>query len=354
MFAHHQGSSFCIKHLFSALLFAFSLPWQAIAATSNVDVYGQVTFSVGSSGTEYVDTLIETGANVAQAGLGLPNLALWGAHHRTLLDSGLIRSADSNCFWTTVDAAGHNQSNFNMGLAEVGVCRDIGSVRLGVGVGHALSRQDRVLGGKTSYDGQYLVAEAVNDFGNGLEASLSGFYGSFDTELRRNYFNGANIESSTGMPDAESLALRLRLDSRGLAKIGNFSLSPFAAYTWTETKLDAFSETGGGLPVQFSSTKWQVSDIRIGAAGKTSFSEKTDLIVSVEVAHAFESNTGGVTGPGFSLLGHIPDETWTRISVDVDHRLSNSTSLTFGLGASGSDESNSWGWRATGGLRANF
>jgi hypothetical protein len=231
MFAHHQGSSFCIKHLFSALLFAFSLPWQAIAATSNVDVYGQVTFSVGSSGTEYVDTLIETGANVAQAGLGLPNLALWGAHHRTLLDTGLIRSADNNCFWATVDAAGHNQTNFHFGLAEAGVCRDIGSARLGVGVGHALSRQDRVLGGKTSYDGQYLVAEAVNDFGNGLEASLSGFYGSFDTELRRNYFNGANIESSTGKPDAESVALRLRLDSRGLAKVGNFSLSPFAAYT---------------------------------------------------------------------------------------------------------------------------
>lgn len=347
-------SHFLFQTHSAALLCVLNLPLQAIAATSNVDVYGVITFSVGSSGTEYADTLAATGVNAAQSGLGLPNLALWGAHHRTLLDTGLVRGGSNGCVWATVDAADHNQANYRFGLAEVGACRDIGSARLGLGIGQALSRQDRVLGGKSSYDGQYLVAEVVNDFGNGVEASLTGLYGRFDTKMRRNYLNGATVDSSTGKPDAESVALRLRLDSKGLAKVGQFSLSPYAAYTWTETSLDAYTESGGGLPVQFNATKWRVGDVRIGAAAMAPLSANTDLHLSLEIVHGFDSNTGGVSGPSFSLLGIIQDETWARITLDVDHRLSNTTLLTFGAGASGNEEINSWGWRVTAGLRSNF
>ena len=242
-----RAQYFAVNPVAAVLLGALTLPTQGFGATGNVNIYGILNISIDTA-NEFATTLIESGQSSAQAGLGLPNAALFGAHHRSLLDSGLARSENGTCAWATADAAGNSSIDFRTELAEAGVCKDVGSARLGIGVGQAWSRQDRLLGGKTTYDGQYLIAEAANDFGNGMEASLTGYYGRFDTEMRRNYTNGPSVDSSSGDPDAESVALRARLDWKNVTKLGQFSLSPYAAYTWTETKLDAYTETGGGLP----------------------------------------------------------------------------------------------------------
>jgi hypothetical protein len=353
-----RAQYFAVSPVAAVLLGALTLPIQAFGATGNVDIYGILNLSIDTVSidtvNEFATTLIESGQNSAQAGLGLPNAALFGAHHRSLLDSGLARSENGTCAWATADAAGNSSIDFRTELAEAGVCKDVGSARLGIGVGQAWSRQDRLLGGKTTYDGQYLIAEAANAFGNGMEASLTGYYGRFDTEMRRNYTNGPSVDSSAANPDAESVALRARLDWKDVTKLGPFSLSPYAAYAWTETELDAYTETGGGFPQQFAATTWRTHDIRIGAAAKTPLSASTDLRLSLEAAHRFDSNTGGVSGPNFNIPGQIAEETWAHVTVDVDHRLSNSTALTFGAGATGSDDSDSWGWGVTAGLRSNF
>jgi Autotransporter beta-domain len=351
----HHARGFAIRQVAAVLLGVMALSTQALAATGNVDVYGITYISIDTiNEAEYVATLIESGENSAQAGLGLPNLALFGAHHRSLLDSGLVRKANGACAWATVDATRHNSSDYRAELAEAGVCKDIGNARLGVGVGQAWSRQDRLLGGKTDYEGQYLIAEVANAYSNGMEVSLTGYYGRFDTDMRRNYTNGAGVDSSIASPDAQSVALRARIDWKDISKLGQFSLSPYAAYTWSETKLDAYTETGGGLPQQFDSTTWRVQDIRMGAAAKTSLSANTDLRLALEAAHRFDSNTGGVTGPSINLPGQIEGSTRAHVMLDVDHRLSNTTALTFGAGASGSDDGDSWGWGLTAGLRTNF
>jgi probable HAF family extracellular repeat protein len=51
-------------------------------------------------------SLLEAGSLGIQAGADLPNLTLFGAHHRSILDNGLIRSANNNgCGWATGDVA---------------------------------------------------------------------------------------------------------------------------------------------------------------------------------------------------------------------------------------------------------
>lgn len=302
-------------------------------------------------------TLIEAGGRAVQAGAGLPNLALFGAHHRSLLDSGLARSADGACAWATADAARNQQTDTRMELAEVGACKDIGSARLGVGVGTARARQDWSLGGGAKYDGQYLIAEAANAFWGGMEGSLTGYYGRFDAQLNRHYLNGANVDTSTGKPDATSTALRARFDWKDAAKLGQFSLSPYAAYTWLETKLDAYTETGGGFPAQFAAATWRTNDLRVGAAAKTALSAATDLRLGLEAVHRLDDSTNGVSGQvvdlwGFSLPGESVRQTWARATADVDHRLSHTTMLTFGANAATSGGDTTWGMTA--GLRASF
>jgi len=303
------------------------------------------------------NALIESGGRAVQAGTGLSNLALFGAHHRSLLDSGLARSRDGACAWATADAARDNSNGTRMELAEAGVCKDIGSSRLGVGIGAAQARQDWSLGGGAKYDGQYLIAEAASAFGNGIEGSLTGYYGRFDTRINRNYLNGANVDTSRAEPNARASALRLRLDWKDAAKLGPFDLSPYAAITWSKTRLDGYAETGGGFPARFDAAKSKMSDLRIGAAAKTALTAATDLRLGLEAAHRFDDSTTGINGQvvglwNFSLPGQRVKRTVARATVDFDHRLSNSAALTFGATTAGNRGDTSWG--VTAGLRANF
>lgn len=305
-------------------------------------------------------SLIEAGARGAQAGAALPNLTLFGAHHRSILDNGLVRTGnDGACAWATTDAARNNKIDSRMEIAEVGVCKDISSARIGLGIGQAWLRQDLSLGGNTRFDGQYLIAEAANAFSNGLEASVTGYYGRFDTDISRHYMNGGSVDSSKASPDSRVYASRARVDWKDAVTLGRFSLSPYAAYTWVQTKLDSYTETGGGFPAQFAAATWRTQDIRVGAAAKTALATHTDLRLGLEAAHRIDNNTDGVkvqvVGLGMlnqSLPGQNVNQSWVRTTVDVDHRFTDDMALTVGANVASSGGDATWG--VTAGLRANF
>jgi len=303
------------------------------------------------------NTLIEAGSRGVQAGAGLVSLVMSGAHHRSLLDSGLARTQKGTCAWATTDAAHNDQTNTTMELVEAGACKDINSARIGLGIGTAHAQQDWPLGGNARYNGPYLIAEFANAFTNRMEISITGYYGGFDTNLERNYRNGANVDSSTGKPDATATALRARFDWKDVVHLGQFGLSPYAAYTWSVTKLDAYTEIGGGFPSQFAPATWDTNDLRLGIAAKTVLSAITDLRLGIEAVHRFEESTSGVNGQViglgiFSLPGQHMTQTWARAMVDLDYRLSNTFALTFGASAASRGGDADWG--LTAGLRASF
>ena len=291
---------------------------------------------------------LEAGVRAAQAGTQLSSLTLFGAHHRSLLDSGLARSADGVCAWITTDAVGHNATNSRAEIVEAGVCRDIGSARLGIGIGQAWSRQNWSLGGGAHYSGQYLIAEAADLLDDGLEVSVTGYYGRFDTRLQRNYQNGTAVDSSNGTPDATTFAVRGRLDWKNMMRLGDFSFSPYAAYTWLETKLDAYTETGGGFPVAYDAIRWHNDDIRTGLAASNALTQATDLRLAVEVVHRLQDANHGVSGQvlglwRFSLPGEKLKQDWARLTVDLDHRLSSKSLITLGANVASSGSDPSWG-----------
>ncbi|MDO9011309.1 MAG: autotransporter domain-containing protein [Gallionella sp.] len=283
----------------------------------------------------------------------LPNLTLFGAHHRSLLDNGLTRSnANDTCVWAVADAARHKTDDTNIQLAEVGVCQDIGNTRLGVGVGLQAVQQTLAVGGTARYNGQSLIAEGAHAFANGFQPSVTGYFGRFSTELSRTYKNGANLDTSNASPKADTFAVRLRLDWKDAAKYHDMSISPYIAYTRESIKLDAYSETGGGFPAQFSASNWRISNLRIGNAAKFTLSDTTDLRIGLEAVRHINKTVNAVTGNviglwNFTLPAQSVKQNSIRTMIDVDHRISPSTALTFGVNAStGSDST----WGATAGL----
>ena len=302
-------------------------------------------------------SVTEAGTRAVQAGEGMPSLTLFGAHHRSILDSGLARSQNGGCAWATADANGDRHTDTESQITEAGVCKDIGNARIGIGLGQAWSQQDWSNGGSARYNGQYLVAEGAQAFDNGLQPSVTAYYGHFNTRMSRNYVNGASVDSSTASPDAASYAIRARLDWKNVARAGRFDISPYAAYTWLKTRLDAYTETGGGFPAQFGASATQTSDFRLGAAFATSLSSSTDLRLGLEAAHRSNGSSDGVNGQviglwNFSLPGQSANQTWARTSVDLDHRLSKTALITVGanLASTGGDAP----WGLTAGVRASF
>lgn len=293
-------------------------------------------------------------------GVIVPSLALFCAHHRSLLDNGMVRKNDNGtCAWATTDAARDTQTGTKMSLIEAGVCKDIGDFRIGAGVGHNQADQSWTKGGSAKFNGEHLVLEAAQQFANGIEGSVLGYYGNFNTELNRHYLNSINVDSSTAKPTATSIALRARARAewKDAVKQSNVSLSPYAAYTYTQTKLDGYTETGGGFPAQFDAATFKSNDLRLGANLKTSINPATDVKVGVELAHRFEKNTTGVNGKviglyDFSLAGEKVKQDWARLLVDVDYRITDDAVLTAGANVATKGGDASWG--VTAGLRIRF
>ncbi|KXS54575.1 MAG: extracellular repeat-containing protein, HAF family [Marinobacter sp. T13-3] len=300
----------------------------------------------------------ETGANAIRAGAGMAEMTLFGAHHRTLLDSGLAHQTGKNtCLWVTTDYGRDDETDTDMSIAEVGVCRDIGNTRVGIGVGQSWAEQDWSLGGSADYDGQYVFVEAVHQFANGFQPSILAMAGDYDTELKRNYQNGGVIDRSEGSPDADTKAVRLRADWKDLVTLGQAGISPYGAYTWMHSHLDGYTEEGGGFPTRYDSSDWYTSDLRLGAATHYTFNDQTSLRFALEGVRRLDEDTGSTSGEilglsSFDVAGVDVEQNWARALVDVDYQVNPSLLLTAGANAASSGDHASWG--LTAGLQSQF
>lgn len=296
-------------------------------------------------------------ATLAQVGQGMSigsqfaQTVLFGAHHRTLFDNGL---GPGKCMWATGDLGGRMDGDARQALAEVGVCGDFQGWRLGAGLGLADVGQDLTLGGRGDYDGRHLLLEA--DYllpGGKLLGSMTGYFGAWDADVRRNYLNGAAVDTSAGSTDLDAWALRARLDWLDVARLGRYSLSPFAAYTHTRSRMDGYTETGGGFPVTFNDYTRTDRELRLGLVGKTAVSQATRLRLSLEWIHPLDSDgtlSGVISGGAgaFALGAASGGDDQARLGVEVDHALGKDSLLNASLHASsGSDAAYvaSVGWK---------
>ena len=259
-------------------------------------------------------------------------LALFGAHHRPLMDSGLVQKG--SCFWATGDASHDSRANVDMTQAEVGACRDVANdrVRIGAGVGTNNSSQATLLGGSNKMNGQYLIGEV--DYAPESQrwiASGTFYYGDWTGRITRNYMNGGIVDSSYGPAKANNWAFRARMDWKDMAHTGGFGLSPYAALTHIESRLNAYNEAGGGIPVQFGAQSVRYEELRAGVVAAKPLSDMTKLRLSAEAVQQFNGSASTLTAQAFGLTftqpGTVPNRAWGRLGAEIDHRFSNGKSV---------------------------
>ncbi|MDP1658234.1 MAG: autotransporter domain-containing protein [Methylotenera sp.] len=292
----------------------------------------RVSGSGGGSGSISLAGLQQSLVETTRAGnmaLTSSNLVLHGAHSRPLarrVDAG------QKAFWAAGDlgADNHGERDGNLGVAEIGAGYNLGGAQMNLSLGQTWANQELSHSGKARADGTYLMAETFVPLGNALWATLGGYYQWGEADIRRGYLNAGLPTTSNGETDSRTWALRARLDWENSLALGNTQLTPYADLSHIEARTDAYTETGGGFPVQFNARTDRATDLRLGMNSVLPVAEQVRVVGTLELAHRFQDTQASTSGQviglfGFNLTGADNKQTWLRAGVGVEGKLGKGT-----------------------------
>lgn len=286
---------------------------------------GQGTSGGGAGLMDVIEYQQSLASSVVAVALPLrdADLVLHGAHGMPL--QALLASGQSTV-WAAGDVGAGDRSgqNLSQGAGEIGYSRGLSpDLQLKLAAGRTISNQGLHLAGNARHSGTYLLPELVWQMQPGLYASLSGYYNDGSLRVRRNYTNGGLTDSSTGEGDARTFALRARLDWLNLWKWNSVGLTPYASLTSSQTRVSAYTETGGSFPASWQARKEMENVARLGVDGVMTLPGDMKLMARAESAHRFEREAWGATGDvtglfGFNLSTGGEPRNWLRLGLGVD------------------------------------
>lgn len=270
------------------------------------------------------DSLAGNAAAPVQAAT-LGNAVLHGAHSRPLARRV---APGKSCAWTAGDIGrdDHGSRDGKFWLAEIGGCRRLEAVQGSLSIGRTSSRQDLVFNGRSEVDTTYGVVEILGNVAGNLWPSAALLYQRGEADARRGYLNAGVQNFSSGRPDVETIALRLRLDWEDAARIGGTSFTPYADASYARTRIDAYTETGGGFPARLEARTEKATELRLGADAAHPLSPATKLLGRLEAAHRFEKSGAGTSGTvlglfSFDLAGQRNKRDWLRAGAGFEAKL---------------------------------
>ena len=265
-------------------------------------------------------------SSASQSNLSLGNLVLNGSHSRPL--SFRVQPGQ-----TTAWAAGdwgtdhHGSRDGSLGLSEVGWGYNTGNIQWNLSLGQTWASQDLALGGSLEGQGAYVLTEALAPVSDNLWGAFGLYYQWGDVDIRRGYVNGSSLDYSTGSPDSQTWALRARLQWDNVAKKAGYELSPYLDLSYIKTRVDGYTEQGGGFPAQFATTKAHATDLRVGAVSAKQMTSHTKLVGMLEGVHRFEGNGPNISGSlgvlPFSVPGAGTKQNWLRIGLGMESQMGN-------------------------------
>ena len=283
--------------------------------------------SIGS-GTVMLSDLQNSLAGTARGGnmaVSAANLLVNGAHGQPLARRV---AAGQKTFWMAGDWGrdDHGARDGNLGLAEVGVGKNFGTVQVNVSIGQTWAKQNQVLNGHAETDGTYLLVEAMVPVKADLWLTVSAYGHWGDAELKRGYLNAGTQDYSQATAGVDTWGLRTRLDWDNALQVAGAGFTPYADLSYTEAKLDAYTETSGGFPARFDARMDKATELRLGVNATKPLGYGMNLLGTLEAAHRFEKSGARTSGEvvglfGFDLDGARNQQDWLRAAVGVGGEL---------------------------------
>lgn len=277
----------------------------------------------------------------------IASLVLNGAHHRLLMDMPV---AADRCSWITTDYGKYDKDrDASIKTLELGACHDFNNrrTRIGLGVGQGRSEQVLAWSATQELDGDYVLLEIDQRLGEQWIVSLLGMHGRWDVDAERGYLNAGLPDYSSASTDAETRVLRARLDWQDALDMGWMRISPRLAYTWAESRVDDYTETGGGFPAWFDDYDHDSEEIRLGVDALMPVSDRLSVRVVLDGVRRLDDASDALSGQvlglyGFSVPGENVRKDWVRLGVDADYRFTENAGLVFSVKASDQGEDPDW------------
>lgn len=210
-------------------------------------------------------------------------------------------------------------------------------------------------GGQARFDGPWLGAGAslaVSDLLDrpglrGLEMDAALHFGRYDTDIRRNYLNGASIETASGDTDTDDFTALARLGWRVSAR-EDVDLIPYVQWLYNRLAVDAYAEDGSVLAGQVSAMRRSASETAIGVNASWRYQQGITLRAGVGLHHLLDGKGAAVsvTLPGLGTVsspGQAYDVNWHEFSAGLDWDTGKRSRLSASFTtAGGSDYPENW------------
>ncbi|MBP7565421.1 MAG: autotransporter domain-containing protein [Burkholderiaceae bacterium] len=271
---------------------------------------------------EPFNATLTAAAPMAVGALTMSDLVMHGAHGNPLQD--WLAPSRTWGFSATGDLGQDRRGamDASAALAEMRWSRRVSeSLQLQAAIGRTEGRQRLLQEGRAVATGTYVLPELLWRIGAGPVYLGAGYYYNHgDIDVRRGYLNAGSQDFSAGRPGASTHELRLRLDWQDAARVGGAALTPYVSYTHAKTRVDAYTEAGGGFPVRWDERRDTSRIVRAGldAVMPLEGARNARLLGRVEAAtRVGERTAGAATGTvlglnDFSIAGQEQRRSWLR------------------------------------------
>jgi probable HAF family extracellular repeat protein len=305
-----------------------------------VSADGSIVVGMTENSTAFIARVASTGSGIidvnefysslaakptAYVGVNYAGTVLNGAHGepmRNLLDVG------QQSIWVTSDIGYDNGSASDgaFGLADFGYGLGLeGGATARFAVGGLYTDQDIDAGGNFINKGFYIAPEVSLPVAGNVYATIGAYYAPGKLSVTRGYLNGGVMDYSHGEADLDTWGAKLRFDWLNAFSANEWNFTPYTSLTYAHSKLDAYTETGGGFPASFNSTSDHSTVVRAGIDGVHALNNDIRLLARAEAAYRFENETAATSGTitglsGFSFAGQDTNQFWLRggLGAEVD------------------------------------
>jgi probable HAF family extracellular repeat protein len=345
--------------------------WLRDTGVTVADNLTNTAFDVSADGNVVVGVLNNSHAFVARGGSGIIdtveyNHTLAGESQRLELfqqdQDRILRGTRGSplrgllpdgraAFWANGDI-GRNTGGDRRGTlggGEIGLAKNVGgTLQFGLALGQTYSDADGAFDGRTRVRSTYILPEMTARFGaTPLYGTVRALYAKGDADISRGYQNAGMNVISRGDPDLESYGVLARLDWRNAWETRALGLTPYVSMSYSRTKLDSYTESGGGFPAVWNGWSESATIARTGLDAVYAVNDKLNLLGTVEAAHRFESRAADVGGQvvglyGFNFSGASVPQNWMRVAAGLEAVSGNSKTSATINGASGGGDPSFW------------
>ncbi len=276
--------------------------------------------------TESEQTSLSEQIELTRTAMRTAGMVMHGLHGHPM--DFLIKPGEKNSVWIGGDWGSDQQDerDGDLGIAEIGIARRLGSsnIQAGVALGHSWSDYNTQLGGSQTLDGAYLLGELimpVEELGPEAWLTLTAYYNLANAEIWRAYASGLGTARSYGSTDIDTWALRARIDWQNLMTFSGIGFSPYIDVSGVDSRVDGYQESGGTSPAFYQSRNDHAMEVRAGV--NMLYEIRKSLAITAEVGcvqqlnESHSSVVGLASGSNFHLGLSDSENTWAVVSLGV-------------------------------------